>query len=128
MIPMTAFVAPRDDADPRSSLSRSAASRSVPSSGPGGLLLDRSTYALLIGEERRQLTLMEWKFLSALNARALGTVLDREWIEEHLHSALSDARSYSALTSLVKRLRKKLVGSGVEIKARNGFGYALERG
>lgn len=92
---------------------------------PAGLLrLDIPAHALWRGDQRIDLTQMEWAVLDCL-AQHGGRIYSRGEIEDRLHhQGLADASSNS-LEVIVSRLRKKL--GAATISTHRGLGYRLER-
>jgi len=110
----------RVDAVARRCLGPAAAAQ--PAAGPAWRL-DVDAHEAWRGDERIDLTQMEWAVLACL-ARRRGRIYSRGEIEGRLHAlGLADAASNS-LEVIVSRLRKKL-GAGA-ISTHRGLGYRLE--
>jgi two-component system OmpR family response regulator len=92
--------------------------------GPTGKLrLDGPAHTVWRGDERIDLTQMEWAVLDCL-AQHSGRIYGRGEIEDRLHrQGLADASSNS-LEVIVSRLRKKL--GAATISTHRGLGYRLE--
>jgi two-component system OmpR family response regulator len=100
-----------------------SAAVALPMAAAGALRLDAPARALWCGEQRIDLTQMEWTVLECL-AQHTGRIYSRGEIEDRLHhQGLADASSNS-LEVIVSRLRKKL-GAGA-ISTHRGLGYRLE--
>lgn len=95
----------------------------APPVAAAALRLDITAHTLWRGEQRIDLTQMEWAVMDCLAQKA-GRIYGRGEIEDRLHrQGLADASSNS-LEVIVSRLRKKL-GAGA-ISTHRGLGYRLE--
>jgi DNA-binding response OmpR family regulator len=90
----------------------------------GGLALDRQNRRFSVHGQSLELPAREFEVLWELMTPAGRVVSKREMAEK-----LSDLEDYlgdNALEAFISRLRKKLVGSGVQIRTLRGLGYLLE--
>jgi two-component system, OmpR family, response regulator len=104
---------------------RAAPPPATPGAPPpaGALRLDGAAHTLWRGDQRIDLTQMEWAVLDCL-AQHPGRIYSRGEIEDRLHrQGLADASSNS-LEVIVSRLRKKL--GAAAISTHRGLGYRLE--
>ncbi len=100
-----------------------AAAVEAPPAAAAALRLDGPAHALWRGDQRIDLTQMEWAVLDCL-AQHAGRIYSRGEIEDRLHrQGLADASSNS-LEVIVSRLRKKLGAD--TISTHRGLGYRLE--
>ncbi|HSV44242.1 MAG TPA: response regulator transcription factor [Ramlibacter sp.] len=90
----------------------------------GSLCLDRQSRRFTLGDKPLELPAREFDVLWELVTPAGRVVSKRS-----LSTKLSDLEEYlgdNALETFISRLRKKLAGSGVQIRTLRGLGYLLE--
>jgi two-component system, OmpR family, response regulator len=102
---------------------RSGPAAEAPPAPAGALRLDLPAHALWRGDQRIDLTQMEWAVLDCL-AQHSGRIYSRGEIEDRLHHLGLAEASSNSLEVIVSRLRKKL-GAGT-ISTHRGLGYRLE--
>ena len=90
----------------------------------GGLRMDRTARRVFAGGEEMGLSPREYSLLELLLTRA-GKVVSKPQIQEHLSDWDSDL-SDSAIDLYMHRLRKRLEGSGVQLRTIRGFGVMLQ--
>ena len=90
----------------------------------GGLSLDRQARRFSLGSQPLDLPAREFEVLWELMTPA-GRVVSKRALAAKL-SDLEDMLADNALEAFISRLRKKLVGSGVQIRTLRGLGYVLE--
>lgn len=91
----------------------------------GQLSYNASGQVAAVAGARLDLTRREFALLGML-VRARGQVLGKERLLEGLYSFDDASVGVNAIELYVARLRKKLVGSGVEIRTLRGIGYRLD--
>lgn len=89
----------------------------------GALSFDQSARQVCIGEEALELPRREFALAEILIHRH-GHVISKTQIMEHLYGAGADVDD-AVIELYVHRLRKRLVGSGTEIKTVRGLGYSF---
>ncbi len=92
----------------------------------GRLRMDRTARRVYAGDEEMGLSPREYNLLELLLGRA-GKVVSKPQIQEHLSDWDSDL-SDSAIDLYMHRLRKRLEGSGVQVRTIRGFGVMLQAG
>jgi DNA-binding response OmpR family regulator len=90
----------------------------------GGLLLDRRTQRLYLHDTPLPLPAREFAVLCELLTPP-GRVLSKAALSDKL-SSFDEALAPNALEAFISRLRKKLQGSGAEIRTLRGLGYLIE--
>jgi len=90
----------------------------------GGLSLDRQNRRFGVHGQPLELPAREFEVLWELMTPA-GRVVSKREMADKL-SELDDYLGDNALEAFISRLRKKLVGSGVQIRTLRGLGYLLE--
>ena len=90
----------------------------------GALRLDRKTRRLTLGGELLELPAREFEVLCELMTPP-GRVVSKRALSDKL-SDFDEALGDNALEAFISRLRKKLAGSGAQIRTLRGLGYALE--
>ncbi len=90
----------------------------------GALRLDRKTRRLTLGGELLELPAREFEVLWELMTPP-GRVVSKRALSDKL-SSFDEALGDNALEAFISRLRKKLAGSGAQIRTLRGLGYALE--
>ncbi|MCE4536549.1 response regulator transcription factor [Pelomonas sp. P7] len=90
----------------------------------GTLSLDRRTGRLYLGEDPMQLPAREFAVLCELLTPP-GRVVSKASLADKL-SGFDDLLASNALEAFISRLRKKLQGSGAEIRTLRGLGYLIE--
>jgi two-component system OmpR family response regulator len=90
----------------------------------GSLSLDRRSQRLFIGPEPLQLPAREFAVLCELLTPP-GRVVSKAALADKL-SGFDDLLAANALEAFISRLRKKLQGSGAEIRTLRGLGYLIE--
>ena len=91
----------------------------------GQLSYNASGQVATVAGNRLNLTRREFALLGIL-VRARGQVLAKERLLEGIYSFDDATVGVNAIELYVARLRKKLIGSGVEIRTRRGLGYRLD--
>ena len=91
----------------------------------GALVYDPLGGSAQVDGQRLDLTRREYALLGLL-LRGRGQVLSKERLLEGLYSFDDAVVGPNAIELYVARLRKKLAGSGVEIRTLRGLGYALD--
>jgi two-component system OmpR family response regulator len=89
----------------------------------GNVAVDLAARAATRGEERIEITAMEWAVLSCL-ARQPGRIYSRADIEAHLAKEGLGESDSNSLEVIVSRLRKKL--GPLAISTHRGLGYRLD--
>lgn len=89
----------------------------------GALKLDEDTRRFSLGAEPLELSPREFGLLELL-LRCRGRVLSKSQIQEQLCD-WSEALSDTAIEVCIHRLRKRLEGSGLQLRTVRGFGYLL---
>ncbi|HEX5360153.1 MAG TPA: response regulator transcription factor [Fluviicoccus sp.] len=92
----------------------------------GGLRMDRTARRVYAGDEEMGLSPREYNLLELLLTRA-GKVVSKPQIQEHLSDWDTDL-SDSAIDLYMHRLRKRLEGTGVQLRTIRGFGVMLQAG
>lgn len=105
-------------------LLRRRASQGVPMLQVGRLAIDLAGRRALLGQSSLDLTAREFGLLEALLLRR-GRVTSREQLTETL-CKWDETLSDNGLDIAVYRLRRKLSGSGVQLRTARGLGYLLE--
>lgn len=90
----------------------------------GALTLDRKTRRLTMGGVLMELPAREFEVLWELMTPP-GRVVSKRTLSNKL-SDFDEALGDNALEAFISRLRKKLAGSGAQIRTLRGLGYALE--
>lgn len=90
----------------------------------GALSLDRKARRFAIGAAQLDLPAREFEVLWELMSPP-GRVVSKRALSDKL-SDFSEALGDNALEAFISRLRKKLAGSGAQIRTLRGLGYALE--
>ena len=90
----------------------------------GSLLLDRKSRRFTLGGRPLELPAREFEVLWELTSPA-GRVVSKKSLSGKL-SDFDEALGDNALEAFISRLRKKLAGSGVQIRTLRGLGYLLE--
>jgi len=90
----------------------------------GSLVLDRQARRFTLHERALELPAREFEVLWELVTPA-GRVVSKRSLATKL-SELEDYLGDNALEAFISRLRKKLAGSGVQIRTLRGLGYVLE--
>ena len=90
----------------------------------GQLALDRRQRRALLAGEPWDLPAREFEVLCELLTPP-GRVVSKRMLSDKL-SGFDDALGDNALEAFVSRLRKKLVGSGAQIRTLRGLGYVIE--
>ena len=90
----------------------------------GRLLLDRRARRFFLDGEALELPAREFEVLWELMTPP-GRVISKSILSDKL-SGFDDALGANALEAFVSRLRKKLMGSGANIRTLRGLGYLLE--
>ena len=94
----------------------------------GGLRLDRRARRLFVegadGKQELELPAREFEVLLELMTPP-GHVVNKRVLSEKL-SSFDDALGDNALEAFISRLRRKLVGSGANIRTLRGLGYLIE--
>lgn len=90
----------------------------------GALRLDRKTRRLTLQGELFELPAREFEVLWELMTPP-GRVVSKRALSDKL-SDFDEALGDNALEAFISRLRKKLTGSGAQIRTLRGLGYALE--
>ena len=90
----------------------------------GKLLLDRSAGRFFIGDTPLDLPAREFEVLWELASKP-GRVVSKRLLSDKL-SGFDDALGDNALEAFISRLRRKLQGSGANIRTLRGLGYLLE--
>ena len=90
----------------------------------GALRLDRKARRFFFNAEPWNLPAREFEVLWELMTPP-GRVVSKRLLSDKL-SEVDDALGDNALEAFISRLRKKLLGSGVEIRTLRGIGYVLE--
>ena len=91
----------------------------------GGLALDAAGRIATAGETPLPLTRREFSLLEALMANRT-RVMPKERLFDRIFS-IDEEAGLNAIETYVARLRRKLDGSGVEIRTLRGLGYQLVR-
>ena len=91
----------------------------------GGLALDAAGRIATAGETPLPLTRREFSLLEALMANRT-RVMPKERLFDRIFS-IDEEAGLNAIETYVTRLRRKLDGSGVEIRTLRGLGYQLVR-
>ncbi len=92
----------------------------------GRLRMDRTARRVFAGDEEMGLSPREYNLLELLLTRA-GKVVSQPQIQEHLSDWDSDL-SDSAIDLYMHRLRKRLEGTGAQLRTIRGFGVMLQAG
>jgi two-component system OmpR family response regulator len=92
----------------------------------GDLRMDRTARRVFTGSEEMGLSPREYNLLELLLSRA-GKVVSKPQIQEHLSDWDTDL-SDAAIDLYMHRLRKRLEGSGVQLRTIRGFGVMLQAG
>ena len=92
----------------------------------GRLRMDRTARRVFAGDEEMGLSPREYNLLELLLTRA-GKVVSKPQIQEHLSDWDSDL-SDSAIDLYMHRLRKRLEGTGAQLRTIRGFGVMLQAG
>ena len=90
----------------------------------GRLALDRTARRFYVGDVPLDLPAREFEVLWELASRP-GRVVSKRVLSDKL-SDFNDALGDNALEAFISRLRRKLQGSGANIKTLRGLGYLLE--
>lgn len=93
--------------------------------GPGGLRVDPNLPQGWINGQAFDLTQREWELLSLLVQR-LNQVVSREDVATAWQTESAEPMASNALEVYIHRLRRKLMGSGLNIRNVRGLGYILE--
>ena len=91
----------------------------------GRLVLDRKARRFAIGGQLLELPAREFEVLWELMTPP-GRVVSKRALSDKL-SDFAEALGDNALEAFISRLRKKLAGSGAQIRTLRGLGYALEQ-
>ncbi|MGH8191576.1 MAG: response regulator [Rhodanobacteraceae bacterium] len=105
-------------------LLRRQSNRGVPTLQLGNLSIDLTGRRVLLGDQPLELTAREFALLEILASRR-NRVTPREHVIEAL-CTWNDALTDNGLDIAVHRLRRKLSGSGVNLRTVRGLGYLLE--
>ncbi len=89
----------------------------------GRIVLDRATRRVTLDGDELELSRRELQLLELLAGR-FGATIDRERLIDRIFTG-EDGVAPNALEVLVSRLRRKIEGSGLELQAVRGIGYAL---
>ncbi len=90
-----------------------------------GAFLCPDTHAIAIGDSRRHLTAQEFILLSTLLKRP-GRTYEFRFLLDQLDRCAFHRGGQHCIPQLVKRLKKKLAGSPVSIRAERRVGYVAE--
>ncbi|WP_374595517.1 response regulator, partial [Aquabacterium sp.] len=105
-------------------LTRRGQSRRGDSLVMGALRMDLSARRAFIHDAPLELSVREWSVLEYLLER-VGRVVSKDQIVQSI-SGWDDALSPNAIEVYISRLRPKIEGAGLRIRAVRGFGYLLE--
>jgi two-component system OmpR family response regulator len=105
-------------------LLRRGAGLAAPTLHYGELSFDTVARIASVGNNPLQLSLHETGVLEIL-LRRFGRVVSKEQLVEQLYNFDKEV-SYNAIEVYIHRLRKKLTGSGVEVRTHYGRGYTVD--
>lgn len=105
-------------------LLRRGAGLAAPTLHYGGLSFDTVERVASVEDKPLQLSLHEAGVLEIL-LRRFGRVVSKEQLVEQLYSYDKEV-SHNAIEVYIHRLRKKLAGSGVEVRTHYGRGYTVD--
>jgi DNA-binding response OmpR family regulator len=104
--------------------STEARADSLPDATPG-LQIDRQLPRAWVNGQATDLTQREWELLNLLHQR-LNQVVSREDVASAWQNDATEPTASNALEVYVHRLRRKLAGSGLNLRNVRGLGYMLE--
>jgi len=109
----------------RSRLPAFGTGASAPPDATPGLQIDSQLPRVWVNGQATDLTQREWELLNLLHQR-LNQVVSREDVAAAWQNDSAEPAASNALEVYIHRLRRKLTGSGLNIRNVRGLGYMLE--
>jgi two-component system OmpR family response regulator len=109
----------------RSRLPAFSTGASAPPDATPGLQIDSQLPRAWVNGQATDLTQREWELLNLLHQR-LNQVVSREDVAAAWQNEAAEPTASNALEVYIHRLRRKLTGSGLNIRNVRGLGYMLE--
>lgn len=109
----------------RSRLPAFSTGASAPPDATPGLQIDSQLPRAWVNGQPTDLTQREWELLNLLHQR-LNQVVSREDVASAWQNEAAEPTASNALEVYIHRLRRKLTGSGLNIRNVRGLGYMLE--